>query len=289
MVTKPAVHSIKGDIKINSMKKLAALFLIAAFVGCNTEKKETVDYAELLKIKESIEKGSGYAIRRYQEMIDGSQLENIEADPKFIELKNQALADVNDLIAQALENGVDKDELVDCIKKNGADSPSCEQYVQQVKTNTSPRMKQFDADLGKFIANHLNENNHLPKLSGKSDCNAIHNGSFQVVIEADTMTISRDQNFQIEQFRGDTRKQKVTWINDCTYRLELIKEESQTSEESKASDESLTIDKDAGGFLEDSFVEIIRVTGDYYMYKIFDTANDEVGQLVDVGKVYITK
>ena len=47
--------------------------------------------------------------------------------------------------------------------------------------------------------------------------------------------------------------------------------ESQTiSDASRISDGS-------AGYLEDSFVEIIRVTRDYYVYKIFDSANNQAG------------
>lgn len=259
------------------MKKLLVLVCIAAVVGCNTGKKETVDFAELLKVKESIEKGSGNAIRRYEEIIDSSLLTGIEVDPKFIALKNQALADLNDLITQALEKGVDKDALLDCIRNNGADSPVCEQYVQPVWSNTSPRLKQFDTDLGKFIANHLDKNSHLPKAAG--NCSAIHMGVFQLVIEGDTMLISREKDSQIEQFRGEARKEKVTWINDCTYHLQLVQAESDTTRQL------------AGpiGFLDDSFIEIIKVTDDYYLYKIFDSANDQEGELMDIGKAFVKK
>ncbi len=258
------------------MKKLLVLLCISAVLGCSTEKKETIDFAELLKVRESIEKGSGKAILQYEEILDSSLLSNIAVDPKFIALKNQAVADLNDLIAQALEQGVDRQTLIDCIKENGADSPECEQFVQQVKSNTSPRMKQFDADLGKFIANHLNENSHLPKATG--NCRVLHDGSFKLLQDGDTLSITRTEGFQVEQFRGDRRKEKITWINDCTYRIELIKEESQIADLQGVSE-----------FLDDSFVEIIRVGEDYYVYKLFNTVDNQEGELVDIGKVYINK
>lgn len=259
------------------MKKPIVLLLVAIMVGCSTEKKETLDYAKLLKVKEAIERGSGNAIKRYEDMIGTPQLARIETDPQFIELKNQALADLNDLIVAALEKGVDKDALVECIRQNGADSPECTQYVQSVRSSTMPRLKQFDADLGKFIANHLDKNSHLPKDAG--NCKSIHMGVFQLLIEGDTMLISRDKDTQLEQFRGDFRKEKVTWISDCIYRLELIKEEADTTH----------IMQGPGGFLNDSFIEIIRVTDEYYMYKIFDSINGEEGELVDIGKVYLNR
>ena len=259
------------------MKKLLALLLIATMVGCSSEKKESLEYMKLLKVKEAIEKGSGNAVKRYGDMIGSDRLKNIEDDPKFIELKNQALADLNNLIVEALENGGDKQALIDCIKENGADSPQCEQFVKPVRSNTTPRLKQFDADLTKFIANHLEKNSHLPKDAG--NCNAIHKGVFQLIIEGDTLLISRDKDIQLEQFRGDFRKEKVTWINDCTYHLELVKEEMDSTNHFQSQI----------GFLNDSFIEIIRVTDEYYMYKIFDSVNGEEGELVDVGKVYFSK
>jgi hypothetical protein len=259
------------------MKKLIALLCIVTVVACNTEKKESLDYVKLLKVKEAIEKGSGNAVKRYEDMLGANHLENIEANPEFIDLKNQALTDVNNLIVEALENGVDKQALLDCIKANGADSPQCEEFVKPVRSNAMPRLQQFDAELGKFIANHLDKNSHLPKVEG--NCNAIHMGVFQLLIEGDTMLISRDKDTQIEQFRGDVRREKVTWINDCTYHLELIKEEVDSTQ--------LLVGP--GGFLNDSFIEIIRVTDEYYMYKIFDSASGEEGELVDIGKVYFNK
>ena len=259
------------------MKKLLALLLITTMVGCSSEKKESIEYMKLLKVKEAIERGSGDAVKRYEDMVGDSHLDNIEANPEFIELKNQALSDLNNLIVEALERGIDKEALLDCIRNKGADSPECAQYVQTVKANTTPRLKQFDADLGKFLANHLDKNSHLPKDAG--NCNAIHIGVFQLLIEGDTMLISRDKETQIEQFRGDVRKEKVTWVNDCTYHLELVQEEADTT----------VMLQGPAGFLNDSYIEIIRVTPEYYMYKIFDSANGQEGELVDIGKVYFNK
>lgn len=259
------------------MKKTIALLLIVAVTGCSTEKKETLDYAKLLKIKEAIERGSGNAIQRYGEIIGPEKLANIESNPEFIDIKNQALADLNGLIEEALEAGVDKEALVACIKENGADSPICARFVEDVKSKASPRLEQYDADLNKFLANHLEKNKHLQKVAG--NCKAIHSGVFQMFIEGDTMLISRDEASQIEQFRGDVRKEKITWIDDCTYRLELIKEEQDP-------DIHLV---GPGGFLNDSFVEIIHVTDAYYTYKIFSSVDGKAGELVDIGKVYLTK
>lgn len=258
------------------MKKHTALLSLLILFGCGAENKESLDYVKLLKIKEAIERGSGNAIQRYQDMIGSSQLQNIESDPQFIQLKNEALEDLNNLIVKALENGVDTEALVECIKINGADSPKCSELVKQVRTNTVPRLQKFDADLSKFIANHLDKNSHLPTPTG--DCSAVRIGIFQLLIEGDTMLISRDKDTQIEQFRGEMRKEKVTWINDCEYHLELIKDQSDS-----------TMLKGPGGYLDDSFVEIIRVTDEYYMYKIFDVVNKEEGELVDVGKVFLKK
>ncbi len=259
------------------MKKAIVLLLIVAITGCSNEKKEALDYAKLLKVKEAIERGSGNAIDRYGKMIGPEKLANVESDPAYIEIKNQALADLNGLIEQALEKGVDKEALVACIRENGADSPLCARFVEEVRSSTAPRLDQYEADLKKFLANHLDKKNHLPKVDG--NCKAIHSGIFQEFIEGDTMLISRDATTQIEQFRGDVRKEKVTWINDCTYHLELISEEADPVVKLVG----------PGGFLNDSFIEIIRVTDEYYMYKIFDSANGEPGELVDVGKVYLTK
>lgn len=265
------------------MKKAIVLLLtfaipIAIGTGCSNEKKEeTLDYAKLLKIKEAIERGSGNAIQRYGEIIGPEKLANIESNPEFIDIKNQALADLNGLIEEALEAGVDKEALVACIKENGADSPICARYVEDVRSKASPRLEQFDADLNKFLANHLDKNKHLQKMAG--NCKAIHRGIFQLFIEGDTMMISRDETTQIEQFRGDVRKEKITWIDDCTYRIELINEEQDP-------DVHLV---GPGGFLNDSFVEIIHVTDEYYTYKIFSSIDGKAGELVDIGKVFLTK
>lgn len=264
-------------MKLKTMKNRIALLLILAIVGCSPEKKETPDYAELLKIKDAMERGSGDAIKRYGEIIGEDKLANIESDPQFIELKDQALADLNSLIVEALDQGADKDAVVACIKENGADSPACAQYVEQVKTSTAPRLRQYDTDLTKFLAKHADKNNHLPKSA--ENCQKVHNGIFQMIIEGDTMLISRDENSQIEQFRGDVRTEKITWVNDCTYRLELVKEEE---------DPFIHL-VGPGGFLNDTFIEIIRVTDDYYMYKIFNSVDGQEGDLVDIGKVYMNK
>src|SRR5262245_33972108 len=128
------------------MKKYVTLLLVVSLAACSSEKKEAFDYAKLLKVKEAIERGSGNAIQRYGEMIGPEKLANIENDPRFIEIKNQALADLNGLIEEALEKGVDKEALITCIRENGADSPVCARYVEEVRSNTSPRLEQFDAE-----------------------------------------------------------------------------------------------------------------------------------------------
>jgi len=258
------------------MKKTWILLLSLAVAGCSTEKKETENYAEMLKVKEAIEHGSGDAIQRYQEMIGGDVLGNIEEDPAFVALKEDALADVNSLIIEALENNANSQAILDCIKQHGADSPECAQQVQAIRQKTSPRMEKFEAELNKFIANRLDKKNHLPKDAG--NCRQVHIGIFQVLLEGDTMLISRDDKTQIELFRGEERKEQVSWINDCTYHLTLDKEQSDS-----------TRFVGPGGYLNDSFVEIIRVADDHYLYKLFDSVNGQEGELIDIGKVFVRK
>lgn len=257
------------------MKKWTALVLLALLVGCGAEKKETPNYAEMLKIKDAIEHGSGNAIKKYSDLIGADKLANIESDPEFAKLKDQAMADLNSLIVEALEEGVDKEAVVACIRENGADSPLCAEYIQHVQKSTTPRVRQYDTDLGKFLAKRADD--HLPKET--SHCQKIHSGIFQMIIEGDTMLISRDENSQIEQFRGDVRTEKVTWVDDCTYRLQLVKEEE---------DPFIHL-VGPGGFLNDTFIEVVKVTDDYYMYKIFSAFQGQEGELVDIGKVYFTK
>jgi len=256
---------------------LLLIVLITLGTGCGPEKNESTNYAELLKIKEAIERGSGNAIKRYGDLIGADKAVAAQSDPQFIELQQQAIADVNNLIIQALEQGVDKDALLACIRDNGADSPACAQYLESVKTTTSPRVKQYDADLGKFLAKHAEKNQHLPKTN--VSCAGVHSGIFQVFIEGDTMLISRDEKSQIEQFRGDVRTEKITWINDCTYRLQLVKEEQ---------DPFIHL-VGPGSFLDDTIIEIIHVSDEYYMYKIFSSVEGQEGELVDIGKVYLLK
>lgn len=258
------------------MKKVQLLLFTLAIAGCSTEKKESVNYADLLKVKESIERGSGNAIKKYQEIVGGDHLQNIETDPAFIALKDQAIADVNNLIIAALETNTDKQAILDCIKQNGADSPECAQQVEQLKSSASPRLEKYDAELRKFIANHLDKKSNLPKEA--SNCNRLHIGIFQVLVEGDTMLISRDNDTQIEQFRGEVRKEKVTWLSDCTYHLVLIKEQSDT-----------TKFQGPGGYLDDSIVEIIHVADDHYLYKLFNSVNNQEGELLDIGKVFVKK
>ncbi len=256
------------------MKKLPVLLLSLAVAGCSTEKKENPDYASLLKVKESIERGSGNAIRRYEEIVGSSHLEDIDTDPAFVALKEQALADVNGLIIQALENNVDKQTILDCIRQHGADSPECTVHVQQLRVSASPRLEQYEAELSKFLANHVDKKSHLPKEA--VNCQSVHIGIFQVLLEGDTMLISRDNDTQVELFRGEVRKEKVTWIDDCTYRLVVIREQSDS-----------TRFQGPGGYIDDSFIEIIRVADDHYLYKLFDSVDNAEGDLLDIGKVLV--
>lgn len=254
------------------MKRIAIVLLIAALGGCSTEKKETPDYAELLKIKDALEKGTGNTLNRYTEIIGPEKLEGIESNPEFIRLRDDALADVNDLIVLSLEEGVDKDEILECIKKNGADSEACRQYVEPLQTNASPRLKQYNTELGKFIANHLDKKSHLPK--GEGSCKAVRTGTFWQIINGDTIRITRDDTFEIEEMDKVIRKEQVTWINECTYRIQLI---PQGTEQANLRD-----------FPDDCIIEIIRVTSDHYIYKIYESANGVAGDLADIGKVYFS-
>lgn len=259
------------------MKKLIVMLLVAAIAGCSTEKKESTDYADLLQVKASIERGSGNALKRYGDLVGSDKLAEIESHPEFIQLKDQALADLNNLIVAALEQGADKDAVVACIKEKGADSPECAQFVSQVQESAAPRLRQYDAELGKFLAKHADKNNHIPKAA--ADCKKVHSGIFRVLIEEDTMLISRDETTQIEQFRGDVRKEKITWVDDCTYRLELVEEEQ---------DPFIHL-VGPGSFLNDTFIEIVHVSDEGYMYKIFSSVDGQEGELVDIGKVLIVK
>lgn len=258
------------------MKNLIVVLLLVGMAGCGAEKKET-DYAELLQIKAALEHGSGSALQRYGQIVGKDKLAEIESHPEFIELKNQAMADLNNMVIVVLEQGGDKEAVVQCIKENGADSPICAQYIEQVQNSTNGRLRQFDTDLGKFLARHADKNNHIPKAA--ANCNAVHSGVFQMIIEGDTMLISRDETTQIEQFRGDVRKEKITWVNDCTYHLELVQEEK---------DPFIHL-VGPGGFLDDTFIEIVKVSDDGYLYKIFSSAEGQEGELVDIGKVDIVK
>lgn len=254
------------------MKKTLSLLLVATVVACSPEKKETTDYADLLKIKEAIEKGTGNTIQRYAEIIGQEKLEGIETNLEFIQLRDDALADVNDLVVQALEGGGDKDAILNCIKENGADSEACRQFVEQMQTTTSPRVKQYNTELGKFLANHVHKNNHLPKAD--VSCKTIQTGKFWQLVNGDTIRISRDDSFEIEELNKVVRREKLTWINDCTYRLELV---AEGTEQANLRD-----------YPDDCIIEIIRVTGDHYIYKIFESVNGAQGDLTDIGKVYFS-
>lgn len=254
------------------MKKIIGLLLIVALAGCSAEKKETPDYAELLKIKDALEKGAGNTLNRYAEIIGPEKLEGIESNPEFIRLRDDALADVNDLIVLSLEEGVDKDEILTCIRKNGADSEACKQYVEPLQSNASPRIKQYNTELGKFIANHLDKKSHLPK--GEGSCKSIHTGKFWQVINGDTIRITRDDAFEVEELNEVVRKEQVTWINECTYRIQLIREGTEQA--------------NLRDFPDDCIIEIIRIAGDHYIYKIYESANGVAGDLADIGKVYFS-
>lgn len=257
------------------MKHAWILLLSLAVASCSTEKKETPDYAELLKIKEAIEKGAGNTVERYGEIIGPEKLEGIETNPEFIKLRDQALTDVNSLIVDALEQGVDKDALLACIREKGADSEDCKRYVEQVKETTTPRLKQYRTELRKFIVNHLNRNSNLPKNA--EDCKIVRTGTFWQLVDGDTVRINRDEEFEVENLGPAVRKQSVMWINDCMYRLQLLAE-GTTAPSASPRD-----------FPDDCFIEIVRVTNDHYVYKIFDTVNGEPGDLTDMGKVFRNK
>jgi hypothetical protein len=258
------------------MKKLPVLLIVLTIASCSTGKKESPDYADLLKIKEYIERGSGNAIRRYEEIAGPGHLADISTDPAFIALKEKALADVNNLIIQALENDEEKLAVLDCIRQFGADSPECAAHVTHVRSSTAPRLRQFDAEVSKFLVNRLDKVGGFSKET--LNCQNVRIGIFQVIVEGDTMLISRDDDTQVELFRGEIRKEKVTWIDDCTYRLVVMREQSDS-----------TRFQGPGGYIDDSFVEIIRVADDHYVYKLFDAIDNEEGELLDIGKVYVKK
>lgn len=251
------------------MKKSIALLFVIGIVGCSTQPKET-DYADLLQIKAEIERGSGDAVKRYGEIVGADKLAEIELNPDFINLKNQAIADLNTLIVETLEEGADKDAVVACIKENGADSEACREYVEQVRATTSPRLKQYNTELGKFIANHLDKKSHLPK--GEGSCGVVHTGKFWQLIKGDTIRINRDEALEVEELNSNIRRERVTWLNDCTYRLELLAEGTEQA--------------NLREFPDDCVIEIIRVTTDHYIYKIFESVEGQPGELVDIGKVY---
>jgi len=131
-------------------------------------------------------------------------------------------------------------------------------------------MKQYNSELGKFIANHLDKKSHLPKAEG--NCKAVHTGKFWQIINRDTIRISRDETTELEELNSVVRKEQVTWINECMYRLQLL---AEGSEDLKMRD-----------FPDDCFIEIIRVTEDHYIYKIFESNQGAPGELADIGKVY---
>lgn len=252
-------------------RRIITALLIVVIAGCSTRKKETADYAELLKIKEAIEKGAGNTLKRYADIIGTEKLEGIESNPEFIKLRDQALADVNNLIVDALERGVDKEALLTCIRENGADSETCKEYVEKIKTTTSPRVQQYRTELRKFIVGHLDRNNHLPKNAG--ECKLVRTGNFWQLVNGDTIHISREETEEVERLGSNTRKESVTWINDCTYRLQLLREGAASVSNPRE-------------FPDDCFIEIVRVTDDHYVYKIFDSTNGEPGDLTDMGKVF---
>lgn len=257
------------------MKHAWILLLSLAVASCSTEKKETPDYAELLKIKEAIEKGAGNTMERYADIVGPEKLQGIESNPEFIKLRDQALTDVNNLIVDALEQGVDKDALLACIREKGADSEDCKHYVEQVKATTTPRLEQYRTELRKFIVNHLDRNSNLPKNA--EACKIVRTGNFWQLVDGDTVRINRDEEFEVENLGPAVRKQSVMWINDCMYRLQLLAE-GTTAPSASPRD-----------FPDDCFIEIVRVTDDHYVYKIFDAVNGEPGDLTDMGKVFRNK
>src|SRR5690606_2056646 len=179
-----------------------------------------------------------------------------------------------ELIQNSLEKGVNKDELIKCIKENKTKNKSCNDYVQSVMDNIIPTLQEFGLDLGSLIVNELQDNNELPKINNPLDCKAVQQGTFNGLIGEDKLSVTRSSDIQTEILGPTFRQFKLTWINDCTYEL------------NDKSSSANSINQDGHELLTKSLVEIIKVTNEYYLYKVYKVNDNGTRYLKDLGKLY---
>ncbi|MGL4597480.1 MAG: hypothetical protein ACRCYO_08135 [Bacteroidia bacterium] len=87
-----------------------------------------------------------------------------------------------------------------------------------------------------------------------SDCQKFHAGKFKLN-DMPGIVVERDSLYQIERDpkTGHYAKYKITWIDDCTYVLKLIKTNDKTQRKGNRQ-------------IGDLQVKIIAVEGDVYTY-----------------------
>ena len=93
-------------------------------------------------------------------------------------------------------------------------------------------------------------------FSQKNNCQIFKTGYFQNIDNNGKITlIKRSENFQFETDKstGEKVKLKITWINECSYKLSIIKGNSKWKKENH-------VDK-----YPDLIVNIIETGEDYYI------------------------
>lgn len=254
--------------------------LIIVLFSCGTKKNGNAQETDLLKlfqIHQMIESGTEHTLTSYKEILgipSSLTLDNFNTNKKFKDLKEKYLKQVERRIMESIDTGVNKDELIKCIKENKTKNKTCNDYIQVIMDNIIPTLQNFGSDLGTLIVNELQDNNELPKVTNSIDCKAVQQGAFNGLIGEDKLSVTRSSDIQTEIIGSTIRQFRLTWTNDCTYEL---------TEKNLAT--NLT-NHDGHEIITNSVIEIIKVTDEYYLYKLYKKGDNETRQLKDIGKLY---
>lgn len=258
------------------------LLLFTCIAGCSVKNDSTaqdVKLINLFEVDQLMARGTGYTVERYRLMNEFSESATIKgfmSNPKFEELKRATLNEVEGLINATLNTEKARSAVIECIKQGKAPDDTCNHYVQGVMNQIIPKLQTYGLALDSLIVNLLQENGELNLMETSRSCALVRNGRFQGEIGNEKLIVVIGDGFQTEQLGGNERRFKINWINECTYQIEGL---SPVGNRSTANGDEL---------YEKSTIEIINVTGSYYLYKIFAVREntDGLGNLVGIGKLY---